>query len=143
MYYTKNVTADVNTIKYKLSVKKGSQSSRLPPARNCAILHMYRSNHQCYIWNYAQQPILNLLSPIGNGWIKPDGRKHEPELMKNLPASENLIELTVCGRTKSNMCKCRKANLTCIAVENYAQISLKKIQILKVPKNNTVIASSS
>ena len=98
-------------------MKKGLESSRLPPTKDCAILHVHRANYRCHIWKCAQQPILNLPSPIGNGWIKPNAGKLVPELMKNLPAPENLIELTVCRCAKgcmNNTCKCRKANLTCI-----------------------------
>ena len=98
-------------------MKKGLKSSRLAPTKDCTILHMHRANHQCHMWKCTQQPILNLPFPIGNGWIKPDGGKRDPELMKNPLAPENPVELTVCRYTKgrmNNTCKCRTANLTYI-----------------------------
>ena len=117
LYDQKNRTDDINGLKYKLSVKKGLESSKLPPTKDSAILHFCRANYQCYIWKNAQRPFLSLSSPVENGWIKLDGGKLEPALMTNLPAPENLFELTVCRCRKkciNNTCHCRKANLSCI-----------------------------
>ena len=86
LYDQKNRTSDINSLRCELSVKKGLESSKLPPTKDSTILNVYRANYQCYIWKNAQRPFLSLLSPVENGW-----RKLEPELMTNLPAPENLI----------------------------------------------------
>ena len=110
LYDQKNRASDINSLRYKLSVKKGLESSKLLPTKDSAILHVYSTN-------YAQCPFLSLPSPVENGWIKPDGEKLQPALMTNLPEPENLIELTFCQCRKkciNNTCHCRKANLSCI-----------------------------
>ena len=81
LYDQKNRTSDINILRYKLSVKKRLESSKLPPTKDSTILHVYRANFQCYIWKNAQRPFLSLPSPVENGWIKSDGEKLEPALM--------------------------------------------------------------
>ena len=73
LYDQKNRTSDINSLRYKLSVKKGLGSSKLPPAKDSTILHVYRASYQCYIWKNAQHPFLSLQSPVENDWIKSDG----------------------------------------------------------------------
>ena len=117
LYDQRNRTSDINSLRYKLSVKKGLGSSKLPPTEDNTILHVYRANYQCYISKNDQSPFLSLPSPVENDWIKSDGEKLEPALMTNLPAPENLMELTVCQCRKkciNNTFHCRKANLSCI-----------------------------
>ena len=58
LYVMKGITVDINALRYKLRVKKGLESSRLPPTKDCTILHVHRANYQCHIWKCAQQPIL-------------------------------------------------------------------------------------
>ena len=82
-------------------MKKGLESSKLPLTKDSVILHVYRAKYQCYIWKNVQRPFLSLLFPVENGWIKPGGGNLEPALMTNLPAPENLIELTVCQCRKN------------------------------------------
>ena len=131
LYDQKNRTSDINGLRYKLSVKKGLESSKLPLTKDSVILHVYRANYQCYIWKNAQRPFLSLPSPVENGWIKPDGGKLEPALMTNLTAPENLIELTVCRCRKkyiNTTCHCRKANLSCIELRTCGEFCKNKYE---------------
>ena len=75
LYDQKNRTSDINSLRYKFSVKKGLGSSKLPPTKDSTILHVYRANYQCYIWKNAQRPFLSPQSPVENDWIKIRWRK--------------------------------------------------------------------
>ena len=59
----------LNDARYELFSKRKLSSEKLPPTDDAFEKHIQRVNYQCFIWNNATRPILNLPSPIGRGWV--------------------------------------------------------------------------
>ena len=108
-------TTDLNHLHYNMFAKKTLDSTKLPPTDDAAILHKKRANYQCYIWKSATTPVLQMPSPVGNGWTTSDDGNLLPKLMSQDPAPETIHELVICGCTKGckTRCSCRQENLPC------------------------------
>ena len=77
---------------------------------------MKRANYQAFIWNNATVAMMNLPTPVGNGWSRDDDDIICPTRMINPPAPEGFVELTVCRckpTCSTNRCSCRKNGLLC------------------------------
>ena len=46
----------------------------LPPTIYALVLHLHRANYQMFIWRLACVPVLNLPTPLGNGWVIENGK---------------------------------------------------------------------
>ena len=114
-FYEKGNTYNINELRYRLFTQKSKSGEKLPPTLDALILHLKRACYQTFIWKSACQPILNLPSPVSNGWILKD-EMLEPEFMLQPPVPENAIELVRCKCKKgcqNNSCSCRKIQLMC------------------------------
>ena len=67
----------------------------LPRTHDALILHLSRVTFQVYIWMNAHKALLDLPSPIDNGWILKDG-KLEQHLMSQVPAPRKVAEFELC-----------------------------------------------
>ena len=76
-------------------LKKNSNPENLPPTEDALIQHTRRVSYQVFIWKNAIHAIINMLSPVGNGWKKQDGylvpnyltKDHSP---KNIESFDDL-----------------------------------------------------
>ena len=76
-------------------LKKNSNPENLPPTEDALIQHIRRVSYQVFIWKNAIHPIINMLSPVGNGWKKQAGylvpnyltKDHSP---KNIESFDDL-----------------------------------------------------
>ena len=115
LYDSSDDIFNVNELRYKLYAKKGLTTERLPLTLDSLLLHLKRGNYQCFIWKYACNSTLSLPSPVGNGWIKQEGRL-DIDLVVNKPVPEIIAKLVRCcykKGCKSNSCRCQKAKLPC------------------------------
>ena len=113
--YDKSDSHDINLLRYKLFTRHNKSAEKLPPTLDALILHLQRACYQCYIWKKACSPMLNLPSPVGNGWCL-NNKVLEPEFMINASVPEGKIELISCKckkGCKNNSCSCRKSQLIC------------------------------
>ena len=115
MLYDKSTEYDINDLRFKLFSRKGISGEKLPPTLDALTLHLRRANYQCYIWKSSCTPLLSLPGPNGNGWIRTEhGLEHDKMLREAVPdAIIELIRCTCKKGCKTNVCCCRKANLTC------------------------------
>ena len=106
---------DINHLRYELFCSKKFIWGKLPPTDDALILHISRVAFQVYIWMNAHKALLDLPSPIDNGWILKDG-KLEQHLMPQVPVPRKVAEFVLCRckkNCKTNNCFCRKSNLVC------------------------------
>ena len=68
IYTGKESNMDLAKMRKDLFEKKQLVSDKLPATFLEYHEHIKRANFQAYIWNNATVPLLNLPSPIGNGW---------------------------------------------------------------------------
>ena len=68
---------------------------RLPPTLDALVFHLRRANYQAFIWKSACGAVLDLSSPIGNGWQIEDER-FCGELTLNSSVSDAIVKLTRC-----------------------------------------------
>ena len=80
LYDSKCQVFDINHLRYKLFCGKNLSEEKLLPTHDALILHLSTVAFQVYIWMNAHKTSLDLLSPIGNGWILKTG-KLEQHLM--------------------------------------------------------------
>ena len=117
LYDSKCKVFDINHLRYKLFCSsKNLSGEKLKPTHDALILHLSRVAFQVYIWMNAHKALLDLPSPIGNGWILKNG-KLEQHLMSQVPAPRKVAEFVLrrCKKNcKTNNCSCRKSNLVCI-----------------------------
>ena len=66
-------TNQINEICYKLFAQKNSNPENLPPTEDGLIQYIRPVSYQVFIWKYAIHPMINVPSPVGNGWKKQDG----------------------------------------------------------------------
>ena len=59
---------NINQLRYRMFCQKKVASEKLPPTHDALLNHLKRANYQTYIWKNATTPVLNMPSPIGNGW---------------------------------------------------------------------------
>ena len=115
LYDSKCQVFDINHLRYKLFCSKNLSGDKLPPTHDALILHRRRVAFQVYIWMNAHKILLDLPSPIDNGWILKNG-KLEQHLMSQVPAPRKVAEFVLrrCKKNcKTNNCSCRKSNLVC------------------------------
>ena len=74
---------------------KNFSEENLPLTHDVLILHLSRVAFQVYICMNAHKTLLDLPSPIGNGWILKDG-KLEQHLMSQVPAPRKVAEFELC-----------------------------------------------
>lgn len=84
--------------------QKKQKNESLPPTTDNLRQHIQRANYQTAAWKHSLQAIVNMPSPVGNGWSFTDGHLIEPTLMSKDPAPVGLLELTACKCAKSS-CK--------------------------------------
>ena len=65
-------TNQINEICCKLFAKKNSNPENLPPTEDAFIQHIRRVSYQVFFWKNAIHPMINMPSPVGNGWKKQD-----------------------------------------------------------------------
>ena len=115
LYDSKFDGADINSLRHRLFTRKNTCGEKLPPTLDALTFHLRRANYQCYIWKSACSAILNLPSPVGNGWImENDILKQELMIHDAVPTS--VVELVRCQckkACKTNSCSCKKENLIC------------------------------
>ena len=68
LLYSGKLADSLDTIRYELFSKKNLGSERLPPTDDSFTKHLQCVNYQMYFWCNATRPLLQLLSPVGNGW---------------------------------------------------------------------------
>ena len=73
LYDKTSNTNQINEICYKLFAQKNSNPENLPPTEDGLIQHISPVSYQVFIWKYAIHPMINMPSPVGNGWKKQDG----------------------------------------------------------------------
>ena len=118
---------DISHLRYKLFCSKNLSGDKLPPTHDALILHLRRVAFQVYIWMNAHKTLLDLPSPIDNGWILKNG-KLEQHLMSQVPAPRKVAELVFfrCKKNcKRNNCSCRKSNLVCTEACSQIQKTIK------------------
>ena len=96
IYTGTEFNTDLSKMRKDLFEKKQLVSDKLSPTFPEFNEHMKRANYQAFIWNNATVPMMNLLTPIGNGWSQDDDDIICPTRMINPPAPEDFVELTVC-----------------------------------------------
>lgn len=107
-------STDINELRFQLFTKKRVTGEKLPPTVDALSLHLRRATYQCFIWKNACLPILDLPSPLFNGWILTEDNQLEVEKTTMVP--QEIIELITCKCTKgcvSNLCGCKRSNLVC------------------------------
>ena len=72
LLYSGKLADSLDTTRYELFSKKNLGSERLPPTNGSFTKHLQRVNYQVYIWCNATRPLLQLPSPVGNGWNQDD-----------------------------------------------------------------------
>ena len=106
---------DINHLLYKLFRSKKLSGEKLPLTHDALILHLSRVAFQVYNWMNTHKALLDLPSPIDNGWMLKDG-KLEQHLMSHVPAPRKVAEFVLCRckkKCKANNCFYRKSNLIC------------------------------
>ena len=53
--------------------KKKKNPANLPPTKDAFIQHIRQVSYQLFTWKNAIHPMINMPSPVGNGWEKQDG----------------------------------------------------------------------
>ena len=115
MYDKTADTNQINEIHYKLFAQKNSNPENLPPTEDALIQHIRRVSYQVFIWKIAIHSMINMPSPVGNGWKKQDGYLVPNYLTKD-HAPKNIESLITCKCTtgcRTNTCRCRKNSLGC------------------------------
>ena len=106
-------TNQINEICHKLFAQKNYNPENLPPTEDALIQHIKGVSYQVFIWKNAIVPMINMPSPVGNGWKKQDRCLVPNYLMKD-HSTENIERTCKCTtgcRTKT--CRCRKNSLGC------------------------------
>ena len=109
-------TCAINELRYRMFCQKKASGEKLPPTHDALMLHIKRVNYQCYIWKQETTTMLNMPSPIGNGWILDSNENLVQHLMENPPAPQATTEFTICKCQKgclTKSCSCRKYDLLC------------------------------
>ena len=95
--------------------QKKVASGKLPPTHGL-LNHLKRANYQTYIWKNAKNPVLNMPSPVGNGWkLDKDGLITQ-HLMNEPSALAATVEFTFCKCQKecrNKACSRRGSDLQC------------------------------
>ena len=116
IYTGTEFNTDLSKMRRDLFEKKQLVSDKLPPTFPEFNEHMKRANYPAFIWNNATVAMMNLPTPIGNGWSRDDDVIICPTRMIKPPAPEGFVELTVCRcktTCSTNKCSCRKNGLLC------------------------------
>ena len=53
-------------------LKKNSNPENLPRTEDALLQHIRRVSYQIFIWKNALHPVINMPSPVRNGWKKQD-----------------------------------------------------------------------
>ena len=116
IYIGKESNTDLAKMRKYVFEKKQLVSDKLPPTFPEYHENIKRANSQAYIWNNATVPMLNLPSPIGNGWSQDEENNICLTKMLNPPAPEGFTELTICWcktTCGTNRCSCKRNGLLC------------------------------
>ena len=70
--YSKNVTVDLNMLRYNLFIQPGKEKL-LPLTADALHHHVLRCNYEAYLWKHALDTA-DVPAPEGNGWGIQDGR---------------------------------------------------------------------
>ena len=115
LYQENKANSNINELRYEIFTKKNMSGDRLPPTLDALVFHLRRANYQTFIWKSACVPVLNLPTPIENGWQIVDGKFCEEHMLQS-SVPEAIVELTRCKCTKgckTKSCSCKRANLVC------------------------------
>ena len=80
--------------------QKKQKNESLPPTTDSLRQHIDRANYQTAVWKHPLEAIVDIPSPVNNGWSLTNGHL-EPILMCKDPAPVGLLELTACKCEKS------------------------------------------
>ena len=83
-------TNQINKIRYKLFAQKKKNPENLPPTKDALIQHIRQVSYQLFTWKNAIHPMINMPSPVGNGWEKQDGYLQDGYLVPNYLTKEHL-----------------------------------------------------
>ena len=111
----KKATRSADELRYLMFCQKRYKSELLPPTTDSVVQNVRRACYQAFSWRQALTAMLELPSPIGNGWEMVEGLLTPCFMTKN-PAPTSLLELTTCGCKKSacqSSCSCANIGLPC------------------------------
>ena len=111
IYTGKESNVDLAKMQNNLFEKKQLVTDKLPPTFPEYHEHIKEANFHAHIWNNATVPMLNLPSPIENGWSRDEEDSMCPTKMLNPPAHEGFVELTICRCETTcgmNRCSCER-----------------------------------
>eukprot|EP00794_Sanderia_malayensis_P002575 gene2575-2974_t len=113
--YKQTACTQVNEARFQLFRQGKFGDEKLPPNSDCLRKHIQRCNYQAYIWKQCFLAIIDMPSPVGNGWKEEDGLL-VIDWMDQEPAPSSLLEFVYCGckgKCLSNRCSCQKNSLRC------------------------------
>ena len=112
MWLLASNTTEVNDLCYQLfCAKRGeTDSSLLPPCRDCLFMHLLRANYQAAIWKCCLLARPTVPDPTKCGLIADDG-KLAIHWMRSPPAPDAALELLACKCVRS----CKLPMYTCMA----------------------------
>lgn len=118
LYSSNESDTNVNDVRFKMFLKGSKEPEKLPPTQSSLKLHIKRAHHQCTIWYSSLTAILDICSPIENGWNKDSVTGNIlPQLMNDEPFPDVYLKLTQCQckNCESHRCGCRLRELRCTA----------------------------
>ena len=95
-------------LRYLMFCQKRHKKQLLPSTTDSVVQHVTSICYQAFSWRQALTAMLELPSPIGNGWEMVEGLV-TPFFITKDPAPTILLELTTCGCKKSacqSNCSC-------------------------------------
>lgn len=118
LYNRQSVLPSLLDVRLSIFMKKFCLDSKLPPVMDEVIQHTKRANYQAAILRRSLESVINAPSPIGHGWMAPDGECElaiqwrtvavaPPELLEQIYCS--------CRKTKcsTRSCSCFSRNMRC------------------------------
>ena len=88
------------------------ENERLPPASAAFYQKLLRTNYTVMQWKSSHLAKPTLGSPSQHGWVWNDKNGvHDPVMTELSPASESMVELSMCKCTTgclTQRCKCKK-----------------------------------
>ncbi len=112
---TKLKASDLDDLRVKLAVKKGSSLAKLPPCERSFVQHVKRAQWQTKLWTHSHVRNPDLGSPLNHGW-ELKGNILTPVYFEGPTASEVLDDL-ICRCSVRNKCSrdctCYSKGLAC------------------------------
>ena len=95
----------MDDLRYQLfSVKGDEMNSTLLILREDTLrLHSVRANYQTAIWKRCLEPVPDIPTPVGHGWITDEAGNLSVIWMTIKPASDDILKLVACSCPK--VCK--------------------------------------